>query len=149
MLMNLPPLPGQETCETESPRHTRVLTALVATPSGIPQKPLAFPVHPWEAWPRVLGAALLGPRLTRGGGPQRPLRGRWEHTHTAKPAKGRNRRGVWGRDSPSPSSPGVVRDATGSSGRGCILAPGPETSPHTYKACLGKGHPMTRFCISH
>lgn len=65
-LTNLPPLPRQETCETESPRHTTVLTALVATPSGIPQKPLAFPVYPREASPPVLGGTLQGPHLTRG-----------------------------------------------------------------------------------
>lgn len=46
-----PPRDRPETCETKCFRHTTIFTAFAATPLGIPQKPVAFPVQGVKAWP--------------------------------------------------------------------------------------------------
>lgn len=124
-VMNLP-LPGCETgtCETKSVPHTPLL--LLRPHPGNSSEDFSFPSSGGE------GMALSW------GQPRRT-------SEAAKPASQERRRG-WGWDSPLLIFSRRMRDATGSFGvwsgvSGFWLQGQLETSPQTYKTCLGEGAP--------
>lgn len=146
-LMNLP-LPGarQETCETTCFRHTTIFTALAATPLGIPQKPVAFPVQGVKAWPSSGGSPAWPSSDKRGRSLEATAEGE-THPHSKACQSQAQRLG-----SGAGSDPFLILSRwsercywqlwRGRGVSGFWLEGQWETSPPKYKACLGKGQAL-------